>query len=112
MMPAEMSMSPVSAPSARSSASAVSVQRVFSPPRPPISFSARSSLTAHSSISFSRFSFLRVLAFSSASIAASLSFSSASSACLARRPTMTSSYCPSASFSLACLGATTLATLS
>lgn len=34
------------------------------------------------------------------------------SACSVRRPTMTSSYCASASASLACFGATTLATFS
>ena len=77
-----------------------------------MSFSALSSLTVHRSTSFWSCSFFRVFSASSASITASLSVSSLSSACLARRPTITSSYSASANLRLARFGATTLATRS
>lgn len=52
------------------------VSLAFSPPRPPMSFSARSSLTLHSWTSASSLFFLSVLLLSSLSMPASLSSSS------------------------------------
>mmetsp|Transcript_24182 Transcript_24182/g.45892 ORF Transcript_24182/g.45892 Transcript_24182/m.45892 type:complete len:318 (+) Transcript_24182:74-1027(+) len=91
---------------------ATPVQRVFSPPRPPISFSARSSFLEHKSTSASSLFFLSELTLSSSSIAASLSRSVFSSDCFKRSPFITSSYPASATASSAFLGATTLATTS
>mmetsp|Transcript_3023 Transcript_3023/g.9074 ORF Transcript_3023/g.9074 Transcript_3023/m.9074 type:complete len:236 (-) Transcript_3023:8428-9135(-) len=90
----------------------ISPQRVFSPPSPPMSFSARSSLALQSSYLASSSCLVLARSASLASIVASLSMTSLSSACLTARPFIASAYSPSATLSVSFFGATTLATRS
>mmetsp|Transcript_27072 Transcript_27072/g.59096 ORF Transcript_27072/g.59096 Transcript_27072/m.59096 type:complete len:256 (-) Transcript_27072:1097-1864(-) len=112
MDPAATSTSPVILGNCAPSSAAVALQRVFSPPRPSMSFSARSSLTVHSSTSASSFALLACFTLRSRSSASSLSTTSLSSACFLRSCVITFSSAISASASAAFLGATTLATRS
>mmetsp|Transcript_27175 Transcript_27175/g.68385 ORF Transcript_27175/g.68385 Transcript_27175/m.68385 type:complete len:285 (+) Transcript_27175:3257-4111(+) len=112
MRPALMSISPVKLVYCTPRRAAASVQRTFSPPSPPISFSARSSFCVHSSTSPSSRVFSAVLRSSCASIVASFCITSFRSASLAPSSFITSSYSACAISRLARLGATTLATLS
>mmetsp|Transcript_5846 Transcript_5846/g.17898 ORF Transcript_5846/g.17898 Transcript_5846/m.17898 type:complete len:221 (+) Transcript_5846:253-915(+) len=109
---AASSTSPVSCTNCSPSAAALAVHRVFSPPRPAMSFSARASLTLHMCTSCSSLSFLAFFSCRSASSAASLSMTTLSSACLAASADITTSSSDSASPSFLRLGSTTLATRS
>mmetsp|Transcript_14878 Transcript_14878/g.35910 ORF Transcript_14878/g.35910 Transcript_14878/m.35910 type:complete len:233 (+) Transcript_14878:441-1139(+) len=112
IIPALISMSPVRFWYASPSWFMLMVQRSFSPPRPPINFSARSSLSVHSSTSPSSRAFFSTLSLSCFSIAASLVISSFSSSCLILSAAMIVEYSSSASASASFLGSTNLATLS
>lgn len=89
MNPAASSMSPASARSSSRSAAALSVQRAFSPPRPPMSLPARSSLARQSSYSACRLAFLAFAAASAAARPSSLSTTSFSAACFTASSAMT-----------------------
>mmetsp|Transcript_25019 Transcript_25019/g.61993 ORF Transcript_25019/g.61993 Transcript_25019/m.61993 type:complete len:211 (-) Transcript_25019:193-825(-) len=90
----------------------ISDHRVLSPPKPPMSFSARSSFVSQSAYFASNSPFVFASCSSLASIAASLSSTSLSSARFALRPFIASSYSASAARSISFLGATTFATRS
>ena len=110
--PEPMSTSPVMLVYVTPSLRDASVQRSFSPPSPPMSFSARSSLFAQSMDCASRLSFLAVVSSKVAWSSASLSSTSLSAAILDASNVDTSAYSASAPASLARLGAMSLATRS
>mmetsp|Transcript_14885 Transcript_14885/g.35957 ORF Transcript_14885/g.35957 Transcript_14885/m.35957 type:complete len:245 (+) Transcript_14885:3790-4524(+) len=112
MQPLDSSTSPVSASYSKPSCLALAVHRTFSPPRPLMSFCARSSLTVHSSTSASSLALFSCLVFRSSFSALILSTTTLSSPCFSASLAITSPSCDSAPASAIFLGPTTLATRS
>ena len=110
--PEPMSTSPVMLLNLTPSCSDAAFHRSFSPPSPPMSFSARSSLLAQSSDCRSRSSFFCVVSSNVACSSASLSSTALSAAFFCASSADTSAYSASAFASCARLGATSLATRS
>ena len=88
------------------------VQRIFSPPNPPMSFSARSSFTLHISTSRSSFSLYAFFASRSSFRFWILSTTACSASCFSLSAAITSARSFSAAASWMRLGPTTLATRS